>query len=1155
MLKDEPSYDNVVVIPIVGMGGVGKTTLAQYVYNDEQQLKGHFDYKAWVCISDMFDVTHVTTEILNSLTNGNHRFSFLNQAQENLMKLLKGKKFLIILDDIWFENYNDWNQLQTPFTQGLKGSRVIVTTRKHKTARLVISNPTHSAIIYLKGLSDDDCWRIFQQHMNDGHEFAEMRDIIIRKCAGLPLAAKALGGIFKSTMEKRQCRNILESSIWSDDIDILPVLRLSYHHLPPHLKRSFAYSSVLPKYYEFTEMEVVLLWMAQGFVSEDNKEKMEDIGHDYFIDLVSRSLFEECSASYEEGPRKFIMHDLIHDLALWAAGDMCCAMGMNTLTNPKRARHVYLTKNGVNEALGNKLLNPPQLRTFLCPLDSFGFLYGLNIEILECVQRFTYIRALCLCYGEIIELPERIGDLIHLRFILLNLPKVRVLPKSISKLCNLQTLDLRDCKKLQEVPDVRFLVKLRHLHIEWTSLQEMPLGMGRLKILQTLDRFVLAAGRGSRVHELGNLLQLKGKLSISGLENVTSFEDAQKSRLHEKKCLDKLHLEWESCRDEVDDNTKIQVLEHLNPHTSIKECILEGYQGLTFPTWLGDPFFSNMVKLKLKNCKKSESLPPLGQLPSLKNLEVEGMDGIKEVGQEFYGRRGCSIPFPALETLYFDSLQSWGKWVHLPVENNKAFPCLKELSIIFCDSLQDDLPPNIPSLKRLKIKNCYRLQLVKFEKLSACSPYLKELEIKSCPSITAISQIPLTIQSLKIDDCEKLRAVQFIEIPSSSFKDTEIEEERAAATESVGSLYDSVKVHGLSPKVESQLAHLTNLMIKKCPNLISLQEGFLFPALEVLEFFKCNNMEGLLSQLHKSTLLRILSINKCPRIVCSIEGGFPKNLKHLRIEGVNIKQPVQVWGLHLLDSLQFLYLENVGRSLDSVECSPSPCPDLYLPSSLSTLYITDFPNLKSISCGTTSPNLTLLWVVDCPKLESLVGDDLTLLDYLLIKSCPTFVHYLLGGPSIINSYSRIGDFTLLTELLISDITNIDKSTRDWGLHLLTSLQNLALHNVGSSTDSVECIPGPDLCLPSSLMVLDIMGFPNLKSISCGSSFPHLFSLWIQCCPKFESFGDNGLPSQLREVYIYDCDLIEQHLKSNPIFPIIIGSEYRPSYNWSESQFM
>ena len=1059
LLNDEPSYENLIVIPIVGMGGIGKTTLAQCVYNDEQQLKGHFDLKAWVCVSDVFDVERVTTDILNSFIKGHLIVDNLNEAQEELVNVLKDKKILLVLDDIWFENYNDWNQLQTPFRQGLRGSRVIVTTRKDMCAKMVISNPSRNTTIYLKGLSDDDCWCIFKQHINDCSDLVEMRDDIIRKCKGLPLAAKALGGLLKSTVEKRQRRNILQSSIWSEKSHVLPVLRLSYHHLPSDLKLCFAYCSIFPKDYEFDEMEVVLLWMAQGFIPENNKERMEDIGLDYFFDLVSRSLFEECSSD-RGGSRKFIMHDLIHDLAEWAAGGMCCVMGtMNPYNNLVKRRHLFLHKNGIADFLQDRTC-PSRLRTFLYP--SYGPVYipSLQSATLIYVEGLTYIRALRLSLNSVWEVPESIGDMIHLRLLILHIRRIEVLPKSISKLYNLQTLELHSCHELHRLPNFTFLVKLRHLYIERsTSLQEMPLGMSRLKSLQTLNKFILAVGGGSRVSELGNLLHLNGKLSISGIENVTSFEDAHKAQLHEKKSLDKLHLEWGSCSNEVDDNTKKQVLEHLKPHTSIKECNLEGYRGLTFPIWLGDPSFSNMVNIQLMDCRECESLPPLGQLPLLKNLIVRRMDGIKQVGLEFFGRIGCSIPFPALETLCFYQLKSWGKWLHLPIEDNKSFPCLKKLSIHSCFSLQDDLPPNLPSLEKLEIKKCTKL------------------------SIT-LPSIPL-LEILEVDGCKVL----------STTKDVEFCSKRMI---------------------------LRNIS-------------------EMVDFTGCFPY-----------LLEELVISNCPRIDCSL-GGLPNNQTFHHIQGVNIEQSVEEWGLHLLNSLQSLYLENVGSSAECVLCL-----DLSLPSSLSQLSIKGFQNLKYISCSSISPNLKTLQVTDCPKLEYMVGN-FTLLTDLLLDSSPIIFHYL--GDSRTSSISCIGDFTLLTRLSICDITNMNKSIREWGLHLLTSLHYLTLHNVGNSIDTVECIPGPDLSLPSSLCSLDIKDFTNLKSI-CGSSFPNLTKISIQSCPKFESFGKKGIPPRLIKVYIYDSDLIEQHLKSKLEYDrinITIGSEYcapmsDSNYEMSESDY-
>uniref|UniRef100_A0A803MMW4 Disease resistance RPP13-like protein 1 n=1 Tax=Chenopodium quinoa TaxID=63459 RepID=A0A803MMW4_CHEQI len=216
------------------------------------------------------------------------------------------------------------------------------------------------------------------------------------------------------------------------------------------------------------------------------------------------------------------------------------------------------------------------------------------------------------------------------------------------------------CHKVEKIPYIGLLVRLRHLNIDDTSLKEMPPGIGKLINLQTLHKFAVAIGGGLR--ELGKLNQLHGRLFIvSGLENVTEVDDAAEAQLCKKENLDGLNLKWGTCTDEVDDKTRIDVVEKLRPHTSIKRCELDGYMGSRFPSWLGDSSFTNMEDLELKKCHKCVCLPPLGQLSSLKSLLVEDMDGIKEE-----------------------------KWVH-PSVNYKAFSILETLDMYNCPSLQGNL--------------------------------------------------------------------------------------------------------------------------------------------------------------------------------------------------------------------------------------------------------------------------------------------------------------------------------------------------------------------------------------------------------------------------------------------------------------------------------
>ncbi|XP_031281480.1 putative disease resistance RPP13-like protein 1 [Pistacia vera] len=281
VLRDEPRDVNYSVIPIVGMGGIGKTTLAQLVYNDREVEQ--FKPRAWVCVSDDFDVLRITKAILESTTLSSCDLKDLNQVQVQLNEELVGKKFLIVLDDVWSKNYSLWDILKRPFLAGAPGSKIIVTTRSVDVALTI--GPVKYYPLEL--LSNDDCWSVFMKHAFEGRnieacQISELiREKVVEKCKGLPLAARTLGGLLRCKHRDEEWEDVLNSKIWdlSEDSDILPVLRLSYHHLPSHLKRCFAYCSIFPKDYQLEEKEVVLLWMAEGLVEQsiDNKQ-MEDLG-------------------------------------------------------------------------------------------------------------------------------------------------------------------------------------------------------------------------------------------------------------------------------------------------------------------------------------------------------------------------------------------------------------------------------------------------------------------------------------------------------------------------------------------------------------------------------------------------------------------------------------------------------------------------------------------------------------------------------------------------------------------------------------------------------------------------------------------------------------------------------------------------------------
>jgi hypothetical protein len=241
----EPSR-NFHAIAIVGMPGVGKTTLAGYVFNDADAME-QFDLKVWVSVTDNFNLERVTRTIFRLVTSQDCDDSDeFSNIQDDLSRAIAGQKFLVVLDDVWSTcDYDSWTKMQSPFHVGAPGSKVLVTTRDKKVVKLIGATEVYD----MKVLSDEECLEIFEQHLNIGRppNFELLQKKIVTNCSGLPLSAKAHGGIL-SRKETNKWEEILHNKLWSlsDGSNILQVLKLSYHYLPSALKGCFVYCSILP---------------------------------------------------------------------------------------------------------------------------------------------------------------------------------------------------------------------------------------------------------------------------------------------------------------------------------------------------------------------------------------------------------------------------------------------------------------------------------------------------------------------------------------------------------------------------------------------------------------------------------------------------------------------------------------------------------------------------------------------------------------------------------------------------------------------------------------------------------------------------------------------------------------------------------------------
>ncbi|XXG40986.1 hypothetical protein AAC387_Pa01g1563 [Persea americana] len=548
------------VVPICGMGGLGKTTLAQLAYNDERVVK-HFGVKAWVYVSEDFDLMRLTKDIAESVPGSNPHLTNLDAIQVSIKEALKEKRFLLVLDDVWTEDFDDWHKLRAPLMFGATGSRILVTTRSRRISSNMGTVPTH----FLQGLSDDDCWSLFERRAfvdgdSDAHpDLVKIGKEIVNKCKGLPLAVKTMGGLLCSVVDVVQWEKIFKSDIWDlpeEGYGILPALRLSYHHLPAHLKRCFAYCACLidKGLWGAGGNELTLNWMAQGFIQPkgSTSEQMEDIGREYLADLVSR-LPKSTTRLYNlqtlklAGCRKLVeVPESIGDLLQLRYLDLSWTMIERLLKSTTRLYNLQtLILAGCS-----KVVEVPESIGDLLQLRYLDLSTTMIERLPKSTTRLYNLQTLKLdrC-SKFVEVPESIGDLLQLRDLSLHFTDIVRLPKSTTRLYNLRTLNLSGCQRLVELPsDLSNLVNLRHLRLDSSSVSILP-RIGTLKGLQTLSYFNVGKEIGCGINELKDLIHVSGFLSISELENVVNVEEAKEAQLKNKQKIDELELRWK-CDDE-----------------------------------------------------------------------------------------------------------------------------------------------------------------------------------------------------------------------------------------------------------------------------------------------------------------------------------------------------------------------------------------------------------------------------------------------------------------------------------------------------------------------------------------------------------------------------------------------------------------------------
>ncbi|CAN6226633.1 unnamed protein product [Urochloa humidicola] len=538
--RDKEAYK----IAIVGTRGVGKTTLAQKLYND-QRVKGIFMINVWICVSQKYSEVALLKEILRNIGVHQEQGESVSELTAKLAKTIEGKSVLLVLDDLWESDV--WtNLLRTPLHDATQAT-IVITTRYDKIAKETGVNHMHRVEL----MSDEDGWELLLKTMNidDKKSVYNLKDIgieIVRKCGALPLAIRAIASVLatKETTEM-EWQQFLRNNAWSVN-RLPPMLRgalyLSYDQLPQNLKQCFLYCTLYPEDMTMYRDHLVRFWIAEGFIEKQENELMECTAEEYYYELISRNLLIVDPFVADQSRCK--MHDLFRNLAHHLSKEECFHGDPQSLKGDSisKLRRVSVITDKDKIVLPNVDKQQLRLRTLID--------FSCNsITIEESIfKKLPYVRVLDLAGSGILEIPHYIGSLIHLRLLDLSSTKIMCLPESIGSLKNLQTLDLTSCHTLHNLPSgITQLCNLRYFALRHTPVDQVPKGISRLNFLTYINGFPTRDGydrsttmqHGWNLEELGPLRQLR-RLAMINLERVVS--SSRDSLLTDKIYLKELNL-------------------------------------------------------------------------------------------------------------------------------------------------------------------------------------------------------------------------------------------------------------------------------------------------------------------------------------------------------------------------------------------------------------------------------------------------------------------------------------------------------------------------------------------------------------------------------------------------------------------------------------
>lgn len=683
------------VISIVGMGGLGKTTLATMVYNS-REVEEHFSTCAWITVSQGYRVSELLRSLMKRMMGTvftREHYESLERMEDDEMKsklkdFLKHTRYLIVLDDIWAPDV--WEQIKVAFPNAMNGSRVLFTTRLMDVAR---SADPRISPYELPFLTHQQSWELFLKKAFPSErdvvssypkELEELGQKLVKRCGGLPLAVVVLGGLLsRKDPTFNAWLEVAENMDWESTIDgqqCLQILALSYSHLPHHyLKSCFLYLGCFPEDYQMKASELIRLWIAEGFIPRNGKQTPEETGRDYMDELVQRCMVQVIDRSVTTGRvKRFRIHDLVHDLCISEAEEDGFFRIRNNCDIAASRRLVISGKN-FSDNFRHSVGKVYKARTVL-GFDSNSIDMKVFTSILN---GFKFLRVIHLNFPPEVEfhnlkLPKEISSLIHLRHITLRTKRLWHLPSSIGNLCNLQTLNVRDTN-IHKLPKKLYKIRtLRHVYIT-DACVECSSSIGSLRSLQTLK--VVKAG--SWISKYLSKLSSLHKLAISDVS--VGVSTALCDSLHELNHLTSLNL----CAHQSIPTTSL--FSTLPSHHHLCKLTLDG------PWTLIRQLPQNLVSLSLIRCKlDQDAIVALERLQFLAILKLHDCELAQDM--MIFSTGG----FPRLQNLFVTNLNNLKYW---KIEIG-ALGSLIDLKIKDCMDLMvlPDGIQHISSLKNLVMK-------------------------------------------------------------------------------------------------------------------------------------------------------------------------------------------------------------------------------------------------------------------------------------------------------------------------------------------------------------------------------------------------------------------------------------------------------------------